>query len=1298
MNEASRLRRSLFGLHGIILAIMVTAVAVGVAVPLYRNLSTEVVKEFFSSIERQSIAASQWAMRAKDLARQITSRTRIRQELQKYNQRKISLAQLVDFTAPKLEDAMRLSEEVAGITRLDVLGETIVSLGVKPPALAATLEPSRKKDVLLGQTFEHQGKKYLWVRAPIKDRLGNFVGADIISVSTTELTNIVQGATNAHESQARSAGFLVYPLADKFQSVISPPVHQEKSKEAYLKSGVLEAAYQAHSEGRSGWFQHDGLLGVAIPVKDTPWLIVACHDENTLRAPIIAELTNVLLVALAAFVICLIGYWIALRPLSRRILLKQSELEDEIKDKTASLQQELAARKLTEEEVREKELLLRKIAENYPNSYLNIIESDLTVSFAAGSELYKQGLDPNQFVGMRLEQVYGGLTEEVKEHFLKTFSGKEQTFQIFLNNQHLVYRTVPLYDHDGSVKRILSVAENVTQRVEAERELKVQHAYMNLLFEVSPAAVAILNSDHQIVRVNQEFTAMFGYTQKESAGQLIHDLLVPAEIREEAMNQGLRASRGEIVSFEAPRNTKDGTRITTSIIARQILADGQDVGAYVLYRNITERKLAEAKLTEALEDARLRQKEVSALLEAAQAIPAHRTFEAAARQVFDICKRFTGAGSGYFALLAPYCDENGLRFFDADGPHCTVYPKLPMPNKGLWEVAYGTKDVVYDNNFTNSRWIEFVPGGLPEWKNVLVAPLIVEDKAVGHIGLANKPGGFTKRDAKISKAFGDLAAVALNYINYQEKQRKSKERLQVIFDNTPAAMLLVNENRTILQMNKTGLIAVGKDKAEGWDGQTETCVNNSCFSQESTGCGFGENCNECEILEIVKSTFETNQNHNKIEASLRLKSQNGPEERSALISTSIINSNPPRTALVVIDDITDFRKVEQAKSEIEAQLRQAQKMEALGTLAGGIAHDFNNILSAIIGYSELGLEDAEAGIANPYALKEILQAGDRAKDLVTQILTFSRKLEPELRPVNLNQVIKQTERMLERTIPKMVGIELFLEDDLWTANADFNQMSQVLLNLCANSSDAMPDGGRLVLETQNITLDEDYSQQRLEAAPGEYILLSVSDTGQGIDKKTMDHIFDPFFTQKDVGRGTGLGLATVYGIIKSHKGHITCHSEVGRGSTFKIYLPAVHFEGGSLSSNKADEENINGGNENIMLVDDDEAIRDLGRELLIRHGYRVLTADTGESALELYKEFGSDIDLLVLDISMPGMGGQKCLEKLQAINPEIKVVISSGYSRYGPLKDALVKGATAFVPKPFNKTEMLKTVRDMLDA
>lgn len=381
---------------------------------------------------------------------------------------------------------------------------------------------------------------------------------------------------------------------------------------------------------------------------------------------------------------------------------------------------------------------------------------------------------------------------------------------------------------------------------------------------------------------------------------------------------------------------------------------------------------------------------------------------------------------------------------------------------------------------------------------------------------------------------------------------------------------------------------------------------------------------------------------------------------------------------------------------LQKQLIQAQRMEAVGNLAGGIAHDFNNLLQVILGFADVLLFGKRLGEHGHEELQTIRKAAKDGSALVKQILTLSRKVETHQRPTNLNEVVKRVEKLLYRTIPKMIEIELHLPDHLRTTNADPGQMEQVLLNLTVNATDAMPEGGKLIIETGNITLDEEYCMVHLHTKPGDYVVLTVSDTGHGMSPEVVERAFEPFYSTKKPGEGTGLGLAMVFGIVKNHGGQVTCYSEPGVGTTFKIYLPAVQTVEAAASVTQTAV--LRGGTETILLVDDEDKVRNIAARILSMAGYTVLRANSGPVALQLFQEHREDISLVILDLIMPGMGGRECLEKLLDMDPKAQVLISSGFSVNGPTKETLEAGSIDFLGKPYDAEQLLTKVRNLLDA
>jgi PAS domain S-box-containing protein len=378
----------------------------------------------------------------------------------------------------------------------------------------------------------------------------------------------------------------------------------------------------------------------------------------------------------------------------------------------------------------------------------------------------------------------------------------------------------------------------------------------------------------------------------------------------------------------------------------------------------------------------------------------------------------------------------------------------------------------------------------------------------------------------------------------------------------------------------------------------------------------------------------------------------------------------------------------------QAQLVQAQKMEAIGTLAGGIAHDFNNLLTSIGGFTELLLREAPEGSQQYGDLLHIKVATERAAALTRQLLLFTRQEKGERRPTQLNSVVEETRDLLERSIPKEITIELHLEPELWAVEADPSQVSQVLMNLCVNARDAMPDGGTLTLETRNVTLGAEGAQAILPAQSGHYVRLSVSDTGCGMSPEVQARLFEPFFTTKEVGRGTGLGLAVVYGIVRGHEGFITIYSEEGEGSTFRVYLPAIAL---AVEESEVKVSELPTGTEVILLVDDEETVRKLGQRILERCGYTVLMAEDGFQALEVYKAHRGEIALVVLDVVMPQMGGRECLRQLRQLDPEVRVLISTGYTANSSAQGMVSEGALGVVEKPFLLQDFAIAVRMALD-
>jgi two-component system, cell cycle sensor histidine kinase and response regulator CckA len=395
---------------------------------------------------------------------------------------------------------------------------------------------------------------------------------------------------------------------------------------------------------------------------------------------------------------------------------------------------------------------------------------------------------------------------------------------------------------------------------------------------------------------------------------------------------------------------------------------------------------------------------------------------------------------------------------------------------------------------------------------------------------------------------------------------------------------------------------------------------------------------------------------------------------------------------IIVEDVTERRA-------LEKQLHQVRKFEAIGQLAGGIAHDFNNVIGAMMGWAELGSEQAPAESRLSEYFKKIRTQAGRAAGLTRQLLAFARRQILEPQDIQLNNVVTEVLSLLEKVIGKDVEIRTSLAPQLAAVRADASQIEQVLMNLCLNARDAMPSGGRLTIETRNADLDDDACRRTPGLSPGRHVELIVTDNGTGMDAITREHIFEPFFTTKEPGKGTGLGLATVFGIIRQHGGFVSVDSEPNHGTTFSIYLPAVKTTAELAKPNfKPEESAFRGGKETLLVADDHEGIREMVRSALEGCGYRVLLAANGEEAIHIFQEHAREISLAVLDMVMPRVGGMESAKRMRRIRPELPVVFTTGYSVENEELTRVIEAGGAVVEKPFDPKKLARRIRELLDA
>lgn len=399
----------------------------------------------------------------------------------------------------------------------------------------------------------------------------------------------------------------------------------------------------------------------------------------------------------------------------------------------------------------------------------------------------------------------------------------------------------------------------------------------------------------------------------------------------------------------------------------------------------------------------------------------------------------------------------------------------------------------------------------------------------------------------------------------------------------------------------------------------------------------------------------------------------------------------------ILTDLSEHYQLQKERDNLTEQLYQSQKLESIGRLAGGVAHDFNNILSIIIGYTAIAKERLSQDKKYSECLEEVTRAANRAAALTKQLLAFSRRQVMEMKNINLNELIENTLKMLSRVIGEDIKLDFIPGQGLGTVHADTGQIEQVLMNLCVNARDAMPEGGILTIETKNTEVNSDFASSHPEMTKGDYVLLAVTDTGCGMDKETLAQIFDPFFTTKDSGRGTGLGLATVYGILKQHKAFIHCNSEPGKGASFNLYLPIVKSKAEKLEKTPVSKTPAVGGSETILLAEDEAILRGLAVQMIESAGYKVLVAANGLEAVKIFERHYSDISLLLLDIAMPELGGIEAYKRMIKIKTGVPVLFSSGYAAEG-FQDELFKNKNVgLIQKPYAPDALLRRMREALD-
>jgi len=583
------------------------------------------------------------------------------------------------------------------------------------------------------------------------------------------------------------------------------------------------------------------------------------------------------------------------------------------------------------------------------------------------------------------------------------------------------------------------------------------------------------------------------------------------------------------------------------------------------------------------------------------------------------------------------------------------------------------------------------PGLLPSYyaglRSMISIPLISKDQVIGTLYFqSNRPNAYTEMELRIAERVAtQIAGAIANAQLFADHKRAEKElcaneqKYKTLIENLSQKIFLKDKNSVYISCNEKYAHDL-KIKPDEISGRTDYDFYPKELAEKYRA-------DDKRIIEAGK-TEELEEKY----------IQNEQEMWVHTIKTPVRDEEGETKGILgIFWDITEQKKAQEKMVLLQEQLRQSQKMEAIGRLAGGIAHDFNNLLTVIKGYGQLSLIELKEGDPLRGNLEEIKGATDKASDLIRQLLAFSRHQILEFKVLDLNTVLRNLEKMLRRVIGEDIELVMHLPEDLGGVKTDPGQIEQVIMNLVVNAKDAMPSGGKLTIETGNVELDEAYARRHVAVAPGRYVMLSVSDTGVGMTPEVRDRVFEPFFTTKERGEGTGLGLSTVFGIVKQSGGNIWVYSEPGRGTTFKIYLPRVDEPLEEEEKKIFVKEGIPRGNETVLVVEDDEKVRSLAVQILEGQGYRVLEAPQGVDAFLISAEHEGPIHLLLTDVVMPKMSGRELADRIASIHPEIKVLYMSGYTDNAIIHHEILKKGMNFIQKPFTIDGLARKVREGLD-
>jgi PAS domain S-box-containing protein len=792
----------------------------------------------------------------------------------------------------------------------------------------------------------------------------------------------------------------------------------------------------------------------------------------------------------------------------------------------------------------------------------------------------------------------------------------------------------------------LLLASSVVERRRAKREERTIEDNYRTLVAAAPFAVVGVDREGRATVWSSAAERMFGWTAEEVVGRRLP--IVPDDHTDES--ERLLSNQAEGVNgLETVRCRRDGVVLDISLTAWPVYdSEGHLSGVMEVHQDITDRKRA----------GRLQQATYRVSEAALAALDLEQLYSA----IHEIVAGLMSARNLSIALYHPETDRLGFPYWSDERAE---QPGVRQAGKGLTEYVLRSGRPIRDLSGT-------IPGLIAQGEiepfttlatDWLGVPLKARGRTIGVLAVQSYETGacYTDRDQAILEFVSIQVGMAIERKGAEDRVRASERELRALFAAMRDVILVLDQNGTYLRIAPTSPDLLPAPASEILGRRLQDVLPPELAAR---------------FLSLIRTTLASGQ-PSTIEYALTIQGQE-------VWFSAVVSPLEANTVLWVARSINEQKQAEEALRRSEEQLRQAVKMEAVGRLAGGVAHDFNNLLTSVLGHADLAIKRVPSSDPLHDDLVEIMSAGSRAAALTQQLLAFSRKQVLEPRIVDLNTTVNTIARMLRRTIGEDIDLVTRLAPELGAVRADPVQMEQVILNLAVNARDAMPLGGQLLIETSN-----------QEAPGGGVIRVTVTDTGMGMSEEVRAHIFEPFFTTKEMGKGTGLGLATAYGIVKQSGGTISVTSSPGKGSTFQVDLPRVRGE--AVPEERRPAVLPGGGSETILLVEDEDAVRNLIRRVLELHGYKVLTAPSGEAALEVSRLHGGQLHLLLTDVVMPGISGPRLAERLLEERPTVRIVLMSGYAATTLEQKILLDPASSFLQKPFTSELLMRRVREVLD-